>query len=246
MRKSQIFVLSALGAILLIVVAAIVAARLITARLESGEYSEETARAARSDALTNETLDLSGFDRIDARGTWEISLSQGADWDVTLGHSPTSEDRLEVRVENGRLILQETGRGWSWFRGFDGHETLKATIAMPALEGIELSGASKVTVSGFSGETLEITASGATEIDGRDGSYRTLQLIVSGAGDVNLGDIVVDDARVVLSGAGDILLNMNGGELSGTVSGAGKIRYRGTVREENVVASGFSSVEALD
>ena len=117
---------------------------------------------------------------------------------------------------------------------------------MPALEGIELSGASELTISGFSGDRLEITASGATEIDGSNGSYRELRLVVSGAGDVNLGEIVVDDARVVLSGAGDILLNMNGGVLSGTVSGAGQIRYRGTVREENVATSGFSSVEAVD
>jgi hypothetical protein len=117
---------------------------------------------------------------------------------------------------------------------------------MPALEGVDLSGASELALSGFSGTKLDITASGATEIDASGGSYRDLTLIVSGAGNVDLSEIVVDDARVVLSGAGDIKLNMNGGELSGTVSGAGHIRYRGTVREENVVTSGFSSVDAVD
>jgi hypothetical protein len=246
MRKSQITVLAALSAVAVLIVAAIVTARLIAARLESGEYSGETPRAARSGALTDEALDLSGFRRIDARGTWEIELRRGTDWDVTLGHTADTRERVDVHVENGRLVLEANGSSWSWFRGFDNRETLEATIVMPALEGIELSGASKLTVSGFSGESLEITASGATEIDGHDGSYRELELIVSGAGDVNFGDVVVDDARVVLSGAGNVLLNMNGGELSGTVSGAGKIRYRGTVREQNVIASGFSSVEALD
>jgi hypothetical protein len=39
---------------------------------------------------------------------------------------------------------------------------------------------------------------------------------------------------------------MNGGALSGTISGVGKVRYRGSVSRENVVASGMSSVEALD
>jgi hypothetical protein len=162
-----------------------------------------------------------------------------------LAYSENDDDRVDVRVENGRLVLEEEGHGWSWFGGKN-REPIEATITMPALEGIDLAGASELTLSGFSGEQLDITASGATEIDGSDGSYGELTLIVSGAGDVDLEEVGVTDARVVLSGAGDIKLNMNGGVLSGSVSGAGHISYRGTVREESVVTSGFSSVDALD
>jgi hypothetical protein len=245
MRKSQIIVSSALGAVALLIVLAIVAARLIAARLGSGEYSESPRADRPAGPVASETRNLSGFDRIDARGRWEVDLKQGAAWDVVLSYSENDADRIDVRVENGRLILEEKGRGWSWFGGGDG-EAIEATITMPALEGIDLSGASELTLSGFSGDQLDITASGATEIDGSGGSYRELTLIVSGAGDVDLDEIVVDDARVVLSGAGDIRLNMNGGDLAGSVSGAGHITYRGTVREENVVTSGFSTVDAVD
>lgn len=246
MRKSQILVLAALSAVALLIVGAIVSARLIGARLASGEYSEESPRAERpAGTLARVTRDLSGFDRVDTRGTWQVDIKQGDAWDVELAYPERAESRLDVRIENDRLILEDDRRGWAWFGGGD-HETLEATITMPALEGIDLSGASELSLSGFSGERLEITASGATEIDGRNGSYRDLQLIVSGAGDVDLDEMLVNDARVVLSGAGDIKLNMNGGVLSGSVSGAGHITYRGTVREENVVTSGFSSVDARD
>lgn len=242
MRKSQIIVLSTLGAVALLIVGAIVGARLITAQLASGEYSEESPRARRPGPAASVSRDLSGFERIDARGVWQIDIEQGDTWDVVLAYSENAEDRLDVRVENERLILEQRRRGWSWFGGGD-DETLEATITMPALEGIDLAGASELTLSGFSGNQLDITASGANEIDGSNGSYRELRLVVSGAGDVDLDEIVVDDARVVLSGAGDIKLNMNGGVLAGSVSGAGHIIYRGTVREENVVTSGFSSVD---
>jgi hypothetical protein len=245
MRKSQIIVLSALGAVALLIVGAIVGARLISAQLESGEYSEESPRARRSGPVASVSRDLSGFDRVDARGMWEIDIEKGDTWDVVLAYPENAEDRLDVRVENGRLILEEEGRGWSWFGGRD-DETLEATITMPALEGIDLAGASELTLSGFSGDQLDITASGANEINGSNGSYRELALVVSGAGDVDLDEMPVDDARVVLSGAGDIKLNMNGGVLAGSVSGAGHISYRGTVRQENVVTSGFSSVDAVD
>jgi hypothetical protein len=245
MRKSQVIVLSALGAVALLIVGAIVGARIISAQLESGEYSEESPRPQRSGPVASISRDLSGFDRVDARGMWEITVGQSDDWDVALSYSENQADRLDVRVENGRLVLEEKGRNWSWFRPGN-RETIEATITMPALEGIDLAGASELTLSGFTGDQLDITASGATEINGSDGSYRSLTLIVSGAGDVDFDEMVFDDARVVLSGAGDIKLNMNGGVLAGSVSGAGQISYRGTVREENVATSGFSSVERAD
>jgi hypothetical protein len=246
MRKSQITVLSAFAAVVLAIVIAIVAARIIVARIETGDYQREARRAPESGPAATETLDLSGFDRIDARGNWKITISQGTDWDVAVSSPANVEDELQVRVEGDRLVLEHEGRGWSWFRGFDGGESLTATIVMPALESVNLAGAAKLGLTGFSGTELAINAAGAAEIKGRDGRYEELELIVSGAGNADLSGIVVDDARIVLSGAGDITLNMNGGTLSGTVSGAGKVRYRGTVREESIVVSGFSSVEALD
>jgi hypothetical protein len=242
MRKSQIIVLSALGAVALLIVGAIVGARVIGGQLASGEYSEETPRAQRSGPVASVSRDFSGFDRIDARGMWEVNVTQGDSWDVELSYSENAEDRLDVRVENGRLVLEDAMRGWSWFGGRD-REAIEANITMPALESVDLAGASELTLSGFSGDQLDITASGAIEINGSGGNYRQLTLIVSGAGDVDLDEMVFNDARVVLSGAGDVKLNMNGGVLAGSVSGAGHISYRGTVREENVATSGFSSVE---
>jgi hypothetical protein len=250
MRKSQIAVLAAAAAVILIIVGAIVGARIIVAQLGTGEYGGEPQRSEpRAANLASGDLDLSGFDRIDARGIWEVSLTQGPDWNVSLQYSDAIADELRVRVEGDRLVLgYDEHEGFSWWRGFGfgGHDRVVATITMPALEAIDLSGASEVNFSGFSGQTLDINASGAAEINGSDGSYEELALIVSGAGDVNLRDLVVDDARLVLSGATDATLNMNGGALSGTISGAGSVRYRGTVSEQNVVISGFSSVEPLN
>ena len=245
MRKSQILVVSALGAIVLLIIAAVVAARLIFGQLETGEYAGERRAAGAAGPVTNETRDLTGFDRVDARGMWHVDVKRGDAWNVALAYPENAASRVEARVENGRLLLEEKGRRWSWFGGFD-DETLEATITMPALKSVDLAGASQLSLSGFSGDQLDVTASGAVEIDGSGGSYRELRLVVSGAGDVDFGELVIDDATVVLSGAGEILLNMNGGVLAGTVSGAGQIRYRGTVREESVATSGFSSVEAVD
>jgi len=243
MRKSQIAVLSAIAAFALVIVAAIVAARIIVAQIGTGEYADEP-RVTRSDAAASSSPDLMGFDRIDARGTWEIDLVQGASWDVELEYPENLEEKMRVSVVGDRLILDYDRPGWSWWRDRD--DGVAARITMPALESVDLSGAAQLDIAGFNGEELEIRVSGAAEIDGRNSRYVALDLTVSGAGDVNLGDAVFTDAHIVVSGAGDILLNLDGGVLSGTISGAGKVRYRGSVREQSIVASGFSTVEAAN
>jgi Putative auto-transporter adhesin, head GIN domain len=246
MKNSQVALLSAFGVLLLVILAAAIAGRLVLGGLGSGAYDDVRPRPSAAVGASDgaETvLDLEGFDRVDARGVWKITLEQGDDWNVELTYPDQVTDRLDVRVEGDRLVLGvENGRP-HWWGGFGPSNGYEARIVMPELEGIDLSGAAKVDLIGFAGDTLAITSSGASEVEATRSRFDELELTVSGAGDIDLSEMPVVDAHVVLSGAGNIKLNMNGGELSGTVSGAGKVRYEGTVSRQSVVVSGFSSVE---
>jgi Putative auto-transporter adhesin, head GIN domain len=246
MRQSQIAVASAFACFVLLIAGAVIAARVILAQVASEDYATAPAGQQGAD-LASAVADLTGFDSVDARGVWEITLQQGADWDVRLTYPDEMADRLRVRVEGDRLVL-DYDRQFSFWRdrSFDSHGHVQATIVMPELAAIHLAGASELSLDGFTGDTLAITTSGATEIDGTDSRFANLDLTVSGAGDVNLSEMLVDNARVILSGAGDVDLNMNGGELTGSVAGAGDLTYSGTVSRQDVAVSGFSSVEARD
>jgi hypothetical protein len=245
MKKSQIAVLSAAGVLVLVVAAAVIVARIMIAQIDAGDYSGRIPPAPDSGqpGVTGD-LDLTGFSRIDARGHWQIMLERGADWDVSLSYPESMRDRLRVRVDGDRLVLGY--RGGSGFRWFGNDESVTARIVLPELSAVDLAGAGTIDMTGFNGDQLTINASGASEIKGHDGRYEDLNIIVSGAGDVNLTDMPAVNARVVLSGAGQVTLTMDGGTLGGTVSGVGQIKYHGTVSEQNVVTSGFSSVEPLD
>jgi hypothetical protein len=243
MRKSQIAVLSVAGVLVVLVAGGVIAARIILAQIAAGGYEGGEVPRSSGGPTVAGNLDLSGFDRIDARGNWQITLVQGPDFDVGLSYPERMRDRLRVRVEDERLVLAYEGRSFGWFGNND---SVKARIVMPELGAVELAGAGTVDMTGFSGDQLVINASGASEIKGHDGRYEDLRVNLSGAGDVDMTDMPAVDARVVLSGAGQITLTMDGGELTGTVSGVGQIRYHGTVSEQNVVASGFSRVEPLD
>lgn len=241
MKKSHIVLLSAFAFVVLLIAAGVIATRVIVAQMESGRYADAAQQSA---GPLSRHPSLSGFSQIDANGVWNITLTRGSKWDVTLDYPGRLEDRVHARVEGDRLVLS-TEPSFGFF-GLGGNDRVTAKIVMPALSSVDTAGASTLDVGGFDGDSLSIKAAGATKIDGRDSRYKRLDLIVSGAGKVNFSDLVSDNAHVVLSGAGDVTLNMNGGTLSGTVSGAGKVRYHGTVSKQNVVVNGFSSVEALD
>ncbi len=246
MKTSQKLLLGAFVLVLMLVAGAVIGGVFMLERATSGAYSGEAPeRSSISVSGTSADLDLRGFTGIDARGVWQIELVNGEDFAVHLTYPEDAADRLDVRVSDNRLVLGYDGsRGFRLFGGPD--ERFTARIVMPRLDSVETSGASKLTLSGFSGGALRVVASGASELKANDSNYDSLTLIVSGAGDIDMRDMPVVDAQVVLSGAGGVELYMNGGALTGTVSGAGKVRYHGSVRTQQIVASGFSSVEHID
>lgn len=189
---------------------------------------------------------LSDFTGIEASGRWNLTVARGDAWRVELDVPVELVERLEARVEDGRLVLGfEEG---SWFGGCGVAERcrMKASITLPELREISVSGQTTVDFSGFDGAKLTVSTSGAAEIDGRSSRYDELDLTTSGAGDVDLDEVTVTNAEVSVSGAGNIELRMAGGRLTGELSGAADLRYSGTVSEENVSTSGAASVRHAD
>jgi hypothetical protein len=117
---------------------------------------------------------------------------------------------------------------------------------MPALESVTLSGASELDFTGFEGERLAITATGAVDIEGEASRYGALELAMTGAGQADLREMAVTDAEISLAGAADVTLQMAGGALTGGMSGAGRVRYYGPVREQSIATTGVATVERGD
>ena len=194
-------------------------------------------RGTRSYALT-------GFTRIEANGQWQVTLVRGDEWAVEVSYPAELESGIDVRQERGALTLRYTLKR-SWWSDFGSNEALSmnARIVMPALEAVEMHGASSLDLTGFTGARLAIEASGAVSIDGRDARYDALALKISGVGRVDLSGVATTDARIDVSGAQNLTLRMAGGTLSGGVSGVSRVDYLGTVSSQDVRASGVSRIE---
>jgi hypothetical protein len=233
MRNSQRVVVGVIGAIAALIVATGVWLRL--AASPAPQLSGE--RATR-------TYDHTGFRGVGISGQWQLTVERGDAWRVSVEAPAELVENLRIRVEGNALELGYDGR--SWFGDFDGDNTLEATISMPELEALEISGTSLVRFSGFEGSTLSLDVSGAGEIRGAASRFDRLTLDASGAVNVELGDVPVADAVVDISGAGNVTLRMAGGRLTGDVAGVASLEYYGTVSEESVDTSGLTSVRRRD
>jgi hypothetical protein len=231
MRNSQRAVAALLGGIMVLLVIAAIWIRVVAPQVPqlSGER-------------TTRTYDDTDFTGVSISGQWQVTIDRGAAWRVAIDVPAELVDDLRVR-RDGQVL--EVGSESAWrFGGFGRNEPdFKATITMPALESIVLSGASTLSFTGFEGDRLSLNSSGASEVRAASGRFDTLTLVMSGAGNVDLGGLPVTNADIQVSGAGNLDLNMAGGRLTGSMSGAGNLEYTGTVSEQSVSSSGIVSIK---
>ena len=231
MKQSQKSVLTILGIFAAIIILIAGYGRVVFSKVDVTELSSEE-RIMIQPNLTN-------FNSINASGAWSIELTQGETWAVETSSLEKVKGRISISVEDGTLLLKQRSTGF-WFN-FDNSDLI-ATVTMPALTSLDLSGAVEAQISGFDGEQLTIDSAGAVDLEANNSQYNELSIDSAGAVDINFKDMVVTNATVDLSGAADITLNMNGGELSGSLSGAGDIDYYGTVSSESIKVAGAGDI----
>lgn len=92
---------------------------------------------------------------------------------------------------------------------------------------MELSGASDLTASAVSAGSLDAVLSGASDISA-SGAVTTESVNASGASHARLLDMAATSAGVILSGASDAWIDVGGGVITLSASGASTLYYAGT------------------
>jgi hypothetical protein len=210
--------------------------------------------AVGSGNLVSQEFELSDFDQVDASHSFQVSLTQGDEFAVTVSADDNVVDKLNVVVSDGTLKLGLLEPG------FYSNLTLIADVTMPDLSRVSLSGASRldmpaiVTEEDFRGSLsgaslltgdlsavdVELDLSGASRVT-LDGSAESLDLEASGASRVDLAEFEVDAANVQVSGASTAVVNVTG-TLDVEASGASRVEYVGSPRMGRMATSGSSSV----
>jgi hypothetical protein len=204
--------------------------------------------------LETEEYAFTNFTEVEIGSAFEFEIKQSSSYSINV----TADDNVIEYVQvsqDGQTLKIRLG-------GIPGLRlvTLRASVTMPQLHGLAVSGASSGTVSDFSStEDLDITVSGASSVTGDitagnvefdisgastiqlEGSADDIDANVSGASHFNLEDFLVNNADVNISGASTGTINLTG-RLDADLSGASTLLYIGEPVMGTINVSGASTL----
>jgi len=185
--------------------------------------------------LKTESFTFSDFTRVEVGSAFEVKVAQSGSYGVSITVDDNLFDYIEVSKEGTTLKI-----GLKTAHYID--TTTRAEITMPQLRGLDLSGATRGTVTGFSStENLNIEVSGASSADLAGMSVGDVKLDISGASKVN-GDIAAGDADFEVSGASTVQLEGSANDITVNASGASRVELAAfPVHNANVTLSGASN-----
>ena len=186
-----------------------------------------------SGTLKTEKRDVSGFSKIDAGSAVNIEISFQKDFSVDVEADDNLLEQVKTEVDGDTLKVYTKGR-------MSTRNPINVRIVMPAIEGLEVSGASKANVSNVMADSLHIEASGASKIK-INGEVKELNVDASGASKIDAENLKVVNAEIDASGASGITVFVSG-QLNADASGASKIIYFGNPTNVEKSASGASAV----
>ncbi len=190
----------------------------------------------------------------------EVTIEQGADYEIYVNGSNQLRDRLDIFKTGDKLVIDiEDGL----FDIFDSHgaDNLLITIKTPNLEYLEANGAARVYLTGISNPKLKIDVSGAALVEGDvnvtelemglsgsatgrlNGRAMHSSFDISGASRLSAFDLLTDDCNIESSGASHAEVFVQR-KLDAESSGASNVLYKGSPRVQSS-ANGAASVKQV-
>jgi len=172
------------------------------------------------DVLTRE-MEYRDFNNLEISHAFRAEISHADSFSVSITADENMMEYLDVR-QRGDTLYIGLKSGYSYVS-----TTHRATVTMPELRRLELSGASRGKMNGFS-------------------SAQPLSLNISGASSLELNDITAGDSKFNVSGASKVSGSIQTADSGLGVSGAGSVGLNGSAEDIIAEASGASTMELDD
>lgn len=203
---------------------------------------------------TISTFDFQDFNSLEVNHAIAVNLIQADEYKIVIEHDEKLQDLLQVEL-NGNVLILDLKNGYNY-----NNVEVTATIHMPNVSKIKLSGASTLLTASINSDDLEITLSGASDmvaeimtevlvidasgastakLSGKTSSFKGS---CSGASDLKAKNLTVSTkCDLKASGASDLKIT-NNGVMSVSLSGASACTYYGdgTIKSQSV--NGASSI----
>ena len=192
-----------------------------------------------------------------ADGGWDVTVYQSETANAYVNYRDCYDVTIEVR-NDGYLHLKMKNK----IKKHIHKNELKAVVEIPYIEHIKASGACDISFNGkFEGNHCKIDLSGASDVkhfeyygntldldlDGASncsmsGEANRVKISGNGACDIRMYDLTTETLDINLSGASDTEITVNE-RISGKLSGASTLKYRGNADRSDLKTSGASDVK---
>ena len=165
-------------------------------------------------------MDFADFTDIDVSSAFEVDITRSDSYFVSITANANLLDYLDIRQTGQTLYIGLKPASYISTRQ-------EATITLPELLELKLSGASRGRISGFS-------------------STSPLELDLSGASSLNIEAVEAGATEFGISGASHVTGNIETANCKFDLSGASKLELTGSGNDADIKASGASTVRLAD
>lgn len=181
--------------------------------------------AGAQEAMTKQQFSVWDFTSLSVSHAFDVQLVKGDICSVTLEYPADCAEYISVSQHKSTLFIglkKKTPRKW-----LNGRHTYRATIVMPDVYNIYLSGASRLV----SDDVFQM-------------NMRPLEIELSGAAHLTALSVEGPSIEIKLSGASKADINVRSSEVEVDLSGASKLSLTGSTISLEIDSSGASSVNA--
>ena len=187
---------------------------------------------------TTKDFNYSGFDKVEVGGAFQVDIAYSDSFKISV----YADDFTHVDVEQTDHKLVIKRQGFDWLAPF--HQQPRATVTLPALSELSVSGASRVRFENFkSPNDLTLAVSGASQVEAR--SIATGNLEVKATGASRLEGEIKAAGNVNVEGTGASKIDLAGSGVSAVMKilGASKAELsRFPLQNADLDISGASKV----
>jgi len=169
-----------------------------------------------SSTLVTKEFDFTGFTDIEVGNAFEVDVTRSDTYSVKITLNENLFDYLDVSL-SGRTLQIRMKSHYTFFRA-----TRQASITLPDLRALDVSGASRGEVTGFD-------------------TAGTMYLEVSEASNLALTDLTAGEVRLGVSGASRTTGSIDAGDAYFEISGASTVELEGSATDAELEISGAST-----
>jgi hypothetical protein len=223
---------------------------LLCAMLAFSAAGLKAEEADNSVAVLSKQYSLKDFQALSASNSFKVTLVQDNQWSVDVEYSDFLEPYLDVAVNAGtlRLGIRDLPRSVQNSRKYKDGAVLRATVHMPRLTRLSLSGASKCLLEGrftlSNEEEFRLDLSGASVAENVAVDAHKARLVMSGASKCNSFEGSFYQVRMNLAGASKGTFDIAAEDWDVVLSGSAHADLRGPeCRTMDIESSGASKAD---